>query len=185
MPQASRPTVHIMSGLRPSAASYVGLAGPRLSFGPRTCRRAFHFAPVRGIGTTRVLTIIEAGEPSQSHLLRLAMSDRNLQLLTHQTGLSPLAERRKRKRDDEVRRRPGRTQGQALEILGHAIEYLVDSSMASRLSASPSTAEAVELLAEKSRAVFAECAAVPSLSQRLYRFLPRFLMPRPVNDRSA
>ncbi len=106
-------------------------------------------------------------------------------LSSRPVDLSPLADRRRKIRKDEVRRRPGRTQGRALEILGHAIEYLVDTSIASGLPASPSTTEAVELLAEKSRAVFAECPAIPSLSQRLYRFLPRFLMPRPVNNRSA
>jgi hypothetical protein len=67
-----------------------------------------------------------------------------------------------------VRRRPDRQQGQALEILGHALEYLVDSRM--YLSKEPKTradAEAIHILSRCSREVFATCPEVVSLRQRV------------------
>lgn len=66
-----------------------------------------------------------------------------------------------------VRRRGNMAQGKALEILGHALEYLQDSRMF--LINEPATredAEAVQLLASLSRQVFAECAEVKPLSRR-------------------
>lgn len=66
-----------------------------------------------------------------------------------------------------VRRRPDRLQGQSLESLGHAIEYLVDSRMfeAGR-SHRPADTEAVQILSRSSREVFATCAEVVPVHQR-------------------
>jgi len=67
-----------------------------------------------------------------------------------------------------VRRRSSVQQGRALEILGHAVEYLVDSRMF--LVDQPTTradAEATQILMLLSREVFFECAAVVSPARRL------------------
>ncbi|HEY0263670.1 MAG TPA: hypothetical protein VGC07_04020 [Granulicella sp.] len=65
------------------------------------------------------------------------------------------------------RRRPDMRQGAALEMLGHAIEYLIDSSMV-RVNEPPTQAEreAVEILARCSRQVFAECGEIVPIHQR-------------------
>ncbi len=58
-------------------------------------------------------------------------------------------------------------QGKALEVLGHALEYLQDSRMF--LIDEPTSCaeeEAVKILAGLSRAVFAECAEVKPFSRR-------------------
>jgi hypothetical protein len=58
-------------------------------------------------------------------------------------------------------------QGKALETLGHALEYLHDSRMfLINEPASGSDAQAVQILAGLSRAVFAECAVVKPSSRR-------------------
>jgi hypothetical protein len=65
-------------------------------------------------------------------------------------------------------RRPSPTQGRALAILNHAIEYLVDS----RLDATwdtPADAAAVHTLMACSRAVFMECEVILSWQQRVQR----------------
>jgi len=67
-----------------------------------------------------------------------------------------------------VRRRPTQVQGQALEKLGHAIEYLMDSRMV--LVDEPATradTEALEILMRLSRGVFSECAEIVPLRRRL------------------
>ena len=67
-----------------------------------------------------------------------------------------------------IRRRANQTQGQALEKLGHAVEYLVDSRM--RLIHEPSTkadAEALDILMRLSRCVFSECEEIVPVGQRL------------------
>jgi hypothetical protein len=67
-----------------------------------------------------------------------------------------------------VRRRSSVQQGRALEILGHAVEYLVDSRMF--LVDQPATradAEATQILMLLSREVFFECAAVVPPARRL------------------
>jgi hypothetical protein len=71
-----------------------------------------------------------------------------------------------------VRRRATQQQGRGLEILGHAVEYLVDSRMF--LIDQPSTradAEAVQFLMLLSRQVFAECAQVPPPARRLRHWI--------------
>lgn len=71
-----------------------------------------------------------------------------------------------------IRRRPTQSQGQALEKLGHAVEYLVDSRMV--LIHEPSTradAEALDILMRASRAVFAECEEIIPVGQRLRQWV--------------
>jgi hypothetical protein len=66
-----------------------------------------------------------------------------------------------------VRRRPDMQQGRALEVLGHSIEYLIDSRMF--LVGEPHTpaeADAVQILSRCSREVFATCAEVVPVHQR-------------------
>lgn len=70
--------------------------------------------------------------------------------------------------DHVIRRRPSQAQGQALEKLGRAIEYLMDSQMA-RLE-EPSTkadADALEILMRLNRFVFAECEEIVPVRRRL------------------
>jgi hypothetical protein len=67
-----------------------------------------------------------------------------------------------------VRRRASVQQGRALEILGHSVEYLVDSRMF--MIDQPSTradAEAVQILMRLSREVFSDCAEVVPPARRL------------------
>ncbi len=67
-----------------------------------------------------------------------------------------------------VRRRPTMQQGRALEALGHAIEYLVDSRMF--LVDRPYTLaepDAIQILSRSSREVFATCAEAVPMAQRL------------------
>lgn len=71
-----------------------------------------------------------------------------------------------------IRRRANPRQGQALERLGHAVEYLVDSRMA--LIHEPSTkadAEALDILMRLSRLVFSECEEIVPVSQRFKSWL--------------
>jgi hypothetical protein len=65
-----------------------------------------------------------------------------------------------------IRRRPTPQQGRALELLGHALEYLVDS----RLYLTESDVSdnlAVQTLMRLNREVFAECAEVVPIGRRL------------------
>ena len=71
-----------------------------------------------------------------------------------------------------IRRRPTQLQGQALEKLGRAIEYLMDSRMV--LIDEPSTkadAEALEILMRLNRSVFSECEEIVPLRRRLKAWL--------------
>jgi hypothetical protein len=77
------------------------------------------------------------------------------------------------------RRRPTTSQGHALEVLGHSIEYLVDQRMRrdTGLSA-PADSVAEQVLMRLSREVFAECAKVvpaPTLRSRLSAAFSRLL----------
>lgn len=87
--------------------------------------------------------------------------------------LSPFqhfGERRPDPRPSPARRNTTPEQGRALETLGHAIEYLVDSRLFERWE-SPADAEAVHLLMACSRAVFAGCEEVAPWHQRVQRAL--------------
>ncbi len=71
-----------------------------------------------------------------------------------------------------IRRRPSPFQGRALEKLGHAVEYLVDSRMA--LIGEPATkadTEAVDILMRLSRCVFSECEEIVPVGRRLKAWL--------------
>jgi hypothetical protein len=73
-----------------------------------------------------------------------------------------------------LRRRPTAEQGHALETLGHAIEYLVDSQMHDDASARDIT-DASRTLMRLSREVFADCQVIVPVSQRLRLWLARTL----------
>jgi hypothetical protein len=81
---------------------------------------------------------------------------------------TPAASRHARSTIQTVRRRPTKTQGRSLEILGHAIEYLVDSRLHLVADASlRDDAKAREILMRLSREVFAECGEVVPARRRL------------------
>lgn len=71
-----------------------------------------------------------------------------------------------------IRRQTTVQQGQALEVLGHAIEYLIDSRMF--LIDQPSSradSEAIHLLMLRSRQIFRECVEVVPPAQRLLHWI--------------
>jgi hypothetical protein len=63
--------------------------------------------------------------------------------------------------------------GRALEILGHAIEYLADEYVhqGGSLSAHNGQVEAVQVLMAANRAIYFACPQVPTLGERLRRWL--------------
>lgn len=67
-----------------------------------------------------------------------------------------------------IRRRPTQMQGQALEKLGRAIEYLMDSRMA-LLHETPTKADAdaLDILMRLNRRVFSECEEIVPAGRRL------------------
>jgi hypothetical protein len=66
----------------------------------------------------------------------------------------------------------GVPQGRALETIGHAIEYLVDSRMfMSGEPTSKADVEAARILMQASRTVFAECAEVVPLQRQLTQWM--------------
>ncbi|MGH9563420.1 MAG: hypothetical protein ACRD3S_18350, partial [Terracidiphilus sp.] len=68
-----------------------------------------------------------------------------------------------------ARRRISPEAGRALEILGHAIEYLTDEFVHAgwSFSAKGPQVEAVELLMSLNREIYFKCPEVPSLADRL------------------
>jgi hypothetical protein len=77
-----------------------------------------------------------------------------------------------------VRLRPNRRRitpqaGRALEILGHAIEYLTDEFVfeGGSFSANNEQLKAVQLLMALNRQVYYECPELPSLRERLRAWL--------------
>lgn len=71
------------------------------------------------------------------------------------------------------RRRVSHDAGRALEILGHAIEYLADEYVHEGGSPRSSDAQvqAVQLLMSANRQVYFECPVEPTLGERLNHFL--------------
>jgi hypothetical protein len=63
--------------------------------------------------------------------------------------------------------------GRALEVLGHAIEYLTDEFVhdCSSLSARNDQLEAVQLLMAVNRRIYYECPEEPTLGERCLAFL--------------
>jgi hypothetical protein len=80
---------------------------------------------------------------------------------------TPVASRNARSTSQMVRRRPTMTQGRALETLGHAIEYLVDSRLDLEAGASNTDDKASQILMRLSREVFAECREVVPVRRRI------------------
>lgn len=89
-------------------------------------------------------------------------------LVQFSSGVTQAEAQRIPRQQPRIVRRGSREQGRALEILGHAIEYLVDSQLFALDQASVrSEDEAVQIMMRLSRAVFAECPEVITLRQRL------------------
>jgi hypothetical protein len=81
---------------------------------------------------------------------------------------SPARTRCAKSTSQTLRRRPTRQQGHALELLGHAIEYLVDTQLHRTTAAvAPSDVAANHLLMRLSREVFAECREIVPIRRRL------------------
>ncbi len=71
-----------------------------------------------------------------------------------------------------LRRRPDPQQGRALELLGHAIEYLVDSQLAATQgSTAEADAHAVRILSYRSKKIFLECAETIPMHLQLKQWL--------------
>ena len=80
-------------------------------------------------------------------------------------------------RFDATRRRPNQEQGTGLELLGHAIEYLLDSrALVSGQRRPEPDSQALQLLKHSSRDLFACCAEVVPLKDRMERWLTRCLI---------
>jgi hypothetical protein len=66
--------------------------------------------------------------------------------------------------------------GHALEILGHAIEYLCDEYVhetGTAFHARDPRLEAIQLLMARNREIYFACPEVPTLSQRIHSWLHR------------
>jgi len=86
-------------------------------------------------------------------------------------------ERAPRASGEVILRRGSVAQGRALEMLGHAVEYLVDSRMFhGGEQIQRDEQEALQILMRLSRAVFAECPEVISLRKRLKGWLSERLV---------
>ncbi len=76
----------------------------------------------------------------------------------------------------QPRRRANLQQGRALEILGHAIEYLVDSRMfLIDQPATPADAQATQILMRLNRQIFDECTEVVPNHRRLRNWLHAYV----------
>jgi hypothetical protein len=74
--------------------------------------------------------------------------------------------------DLAVRRRGSPAHGRALEVLGHAVEYLIDSRLWQvREGNHRDHEEAVQILMKMSRAVFSECPEVVTLRRRFQQWV--------------
>jgi hypothetical protein len=73
------------------------------------------------------------------------------------------------------RRRIDRESGRALEILGHAIEYLADEYVhhGGQLSGSDGEVQAMQLLMAVNREIYAACPEIPTFEQHCAAFLRR------------
>lgn len=80
---------------------------------------------------------------------------------------SPQAESRRK----QVTRRPTPQGGMALEILGHAIEYLVDTNFYHQRSDVPAVKDAIAILKQSSRDVFADAPEVLPAGARAARWI--------------
>ncbi len=82
------------------------------------------------------------------------------------TGTEPQSHTHRRRRVDY-------NSGRALEILGHAIDYLTDEYLleGGKLSADDPRFQAVQLLMSLNRQIYFARPFVPTLSERLFSFL--------------
>jgi len=97
--------------------------------------------------------------PALQHLSNLPERDATVPRISTILGIPP-------------RRRAGGPQGRAIETLGHAIEYLVDSRLARfEETTSPADAEAVQLLIHCSQEVFAVCLEIVPLRLQIRRWI--------------
>jgi len=73
------------------------------------------------------------------------------------------------------RRRINPQSGRALELLGHAIEYLSDefALAGDTLSAQDGRVQAIQLLMALNREIYLACPVVPTLGERLRALLRR------------
>lgn len=85
-------------------------------------------------------------------------------------------------RREQIARRPTPQQGIALEILGHAIEYLVDTNFYHQRSEVPCVKEAIAILKQSNREVFAEAPEVVPAGTRAVHWIRSHL---PAQDPAA
>ncbi len=106
--------------------------------------------------------IDESGEVSTLHTTSsFDFSSTTLGISSSRHSSTSLEARRTRSATRVIHRRPTISQGRALETLGHAIEYLVDSRMhRDQGLSSQADGEAEQVIMRLNRAVFAECAEV-------------------------
>jgi hypothetical protein len=82
------------------------------------------------------------------------------------------------------RRRLGREEGQALERLGHAVEYLIDSRMfLTHVPYTNAEEEAVQILMKMNRLVFEGCPEIVTMRRRVTDGLQRLIHGQPVDRR--
>jgi hypothetical protein len=75
-----------------------------------------------------------------------------------------------------IRRQPTMQQGKALETLGRAVEYLIDSRLHMNAeTASPADVEAGQILMRLNRAVFAQCREIVPFGTAFRLWLRRML----------
>lgn len=92
----------------------------------------------------------------------------------------PTTSRATRPASRAVRRKPAKEQGRALEKLGHAIEYLIDSRLYAPSSLPIEDNEkASHILMRLSREVFAECPEIVPVGRRLRNRLRKWLPAHP------
>ena len=85
-----------------------------------------------------------------------------------------------------LRRRLGREQGQAIEQLGHAVEYLIDSRMfLTQVPYTTAEEEAVQILMALNRLVFEGCPEVVPMRQRVVNRLRRLIPEHPLGGKVA
>ena len=118
-----------------------------------------------------------AASPALPHLRILPVEQRELQKHYPPVVRTPLHTLQTGVGSRTVRREIMPMAGLALEILGHAIEYLADeyvleSGTLPSLHAQDPRVEAMQLLMEANRQVYYACPVMPSLADRLRR---RFL----------
>lgn len=81
-------------------------------------------------------------------------------------------------RREPIVRRPTPQQGLALEILGHSIEYLIDSNFYHQRATLPAVKEAIAILKQSNREVFARAPEVIPARSRAARWIRSRLHPQ-------